>query len=99
MKKGKNKKSGNQTISACLVIHNEEKHIKRCIESFKDLGKRQLAYRISKHTKGHYWQLNFSGTGETVSELEKFLRISEDVIRFLTVREPEISQTLMKEAS
>jgi len=56
------------------------------IEEIKDLGKKQLAYRIAKHTKGHYLQLNYRGTGQVVDELERHLRLSEDVIRFLTVR-------------
>jgi len=56
------------------------------IESSKDMGKRPLAYRIAKHTKGHYIQLNYEGTGQTVEELERHLRLSEDVVRFLTVR-------------
>lgn len=55
----------------------------------KDLGKRQLAYRIAKQVKGHYFQLNYRGTGQVVEELERFLRLSEEVIRFLTVREPQ----------
>lgn len=56
------------------------------IESAKDLMKRPLAYRIAKHTKGHYFQLNYEGTGQVVEELERHLRLTEDVIRFLTVR-------------
>lgn len=56
------------------------------IGSSKDLGKKPLAYRIAKHTKGHYIQLNYEGTGQTVEELERHLRLTEDIIRFLTVR-------------
>lgn len=57
------------------------------IDSAKDLGRRQLAYRIAKQTKGHYFQLNFRGEGGVIDELERHLRLSEEVIRFLTVRE------------
>lgn len=57
------------------------------LEETKDLGKRPLAYRIAKHTKGHYFQLNYQGGGQVVEELERHLRLSEDIIRFLTVRE------------
>ena len=56
------------------------------IEAAKDLGKKPLAYRIAKHTKGHYIQLNYEGTGQTVEELERHLRLTEDIVRFLTVR-------------
>ena len=56
----------------------------------KDLGKKPLAYRIAKHLRGHYFQLNYEGTGQTVDELERFLRLSEDVIRFLTVQDESV---------
>lgn len=56
------------------------------LESTKDLGKRQMAYRIAKHLRGHYIQLNYLGTGLVLDELERHLRLSEDVIRFLSVR-------------
>lgn len=55
--------------------------------TLKDLGRRQLAYRIAKQMKGHYFQLNYRGNGQAIDELERFLRLSEDVIRFLTIHE------------
>jgi small subunit ribosomal protein S6 len=57
------------------------------VQEIRDLGKKPLAYRIAKHTKGHYFQLNFLGGGKAVEELERHLRLTEDVIRFLTVKE------------
>ena len=57
------------------------------MEPLKDLGKRQLAYRIAKQFRGHYFQLNYRGSGQVVEELERHLRLSEEAIRFLTVRE------------
>ncbi|HSA59972.1 MAG TPA: 30S ribosomal protein S6 [bacterium] len=57
------------------------------LDETRDLGKKPLAYRIAKHTKGHYFQLNYQGGGQVVEELERHLRLSEDVIRFLTVKE------------
>ncbi len=51
----------------------------------KDLGKKQLAYPIAKQTRGHYFQVNFQGTGKAVEDLERHLRLSEEAIRFLTV--------------
>src|SRR5215472_14191406 len=49
-------------------------------------GLRNLAYRIKKNRKGHYIMLNVEGTGATVAELERTMRINEDVLRYLTVR-------------
>jgi small subunit ribosomal protein S6 len=67
------------------------------ISAQRDLGKKQLAYCIAKHTKGHYFQLNFKGSGQVIEELERHLRLSEDVIRFLTVRDPGLQQTTQQE--
>ena len=49
-------------------------------------GKRRLAYLIGKHREGVYIQLNYSGDGKQVGPLEKAMRLSEDVIRYLTVK-------------
>jgi small subunit ribosomal protein S6 len=49
-------------------------------------GKRKLAYEIEKLNEGYYVLLNFNGEAETVSELERNMKISENVIRFLTVK-------------
>jgi small subunit ribosomal protein S6 len=50
-------------------------------------GKRRLAYPIAKHKEGIYVQLAHNGDGQQVATLEKAMRISEDVIRYLTVKQ------------
>ena len=50
-------------------------------------GKRRLAYPIAKHKEGIYVQLSHNGDGQQVSVLEKAMRLSEDVIRYLTVKQ------------
>ena len=50
-------------------------------------GKRRLAYQISKHKEGIYVQLSHKGDGQQVAVLEKAMRLSEDVIRYLTVKQ------------
>jgi small subunit ribosomal protein S6 len=50
-------------------------------------GKRRLAYPISKHREGIYVQLNHNGDGQQVAPLERAMRLSEDVIRYLTVKQ------------
>lgn len=52
-------------------------------------GKRRLAYELNKQKEGIYIQMNYSAPPMAVSELEKNFRISEEVIRFLTVRDGE----------
>ena len=50
-------------------------------------GKRRLAYPIAKHREGIYVQLNHNGDGQHVAPLERAMRLSEDVIRYLTVKQ------------
>ena len=50
-------------------------------------GKRRLAYQISKHKEGIYVQLSHKGDGQQVALLERAMRLSEDVIRYLTVKQ------------
>lgn len=49
-------------------------------------GLRNLSYRIQKNRKGHYVMLGLDSPADAVKELERQLRINEDVIRTLTVR-------------
>ena len=50
-------------------------------------GKRRLAYPINKNKEGIYVQLSHKGNGQQVLTLEKAMRLSEDVIRYLTVKQ------------
>ena len=50
-------------------------------------GKRRLAYPIAKHKEGIYVQLSHRGNGQQIAILEKAMRLSEDVIRYLTVKQ------------
>ncbi len=55
-------------------------------------GLRQLAYRIRKNRKGHYTMLKLEIDGKFVSELERRMRINEDILRYLTVRVDELDE-------
>ena len=50
-------------------------------------GKRRLAYQIAKHREGVYVQLSHDGDGQHVFKIEKAMRLSEDVIRYMTVKQ------------
>lgn len=50
-------------------------------------GKRRLAYQIQKHREGIYVQLSHQGDGQHIFKIEKMMRLSEDVIRYLTVKQ------------
>ncbi|HTP88182.1 MAG TPA: 30S ribosomal protein S6 [Bryobacteraceae bacterium] len=49
-------------------------------------GVRKLAYRLQKQSEGYYILLQFSATPETVKEVERRLRVSDLVMKFITVR-------------
>ena len=49
-------------------------------------GLRSLSYRIKKNRKGHYTLLNIDAPPAAVVEMERNMRINEDVLRLLTVR-------------
>jgi len=50
-------------------------------------GKRRLAYQIAKHREGVYVQLSHQGDGQHIFKIEKAMRLSEDVIRYMTVKQ------------
>jgi small subunit ribosomal protein S6 len=55
-------------------------------------GLRTLAFRIRKHRKGHYFLFNIDGPASAVHELERQVRINEDVLRCLTLRVDELQE-------
>ncbi|HUC18430.1 MAG TPA: 30S ribosomal protein S6 [Acetobacteraceae bacterium] len=55
-------------------------------------GLRNLAYRIKKNRKGHYLLLGLEAPPPAITEMERQLRINEDVLRFLTLRVPTIEE-------
>jgi small subunit ribosomal protein S6 len=56
-------------------------------------GLRGLAYRIKKNRKGHYMLLGLDASPASVHEMERQLRLNEDVLRFLTIRTDAIDDT------
>src|SRR5580704_18183164 len=49
-------------------------------------GLRNLAYRMNKNRKGHYVLFNIDAPPAAIAELERTMRINEDVLRYLTIR-------------
>jgi small subunit ribosomal protein S6 len=52
----------------------------------EEWGKRKMAYEIQKHGFGHYTYLNFVGPADIPTELERNVKIEDNIIRFLTVK-------------
>ena len=48
-------------------------------------GDKRLAYEIKKRSRGYYVRLDFCGTGALVNEMERFFRIDERVLKYMTV--------------
>ena len=55
-------------------------------------GLRGLAYRIKKNRKAHYTLLNIEAPSAAVLEMERQMRINEDVLRFMTIRVEELEE-------
>jgi small subunit ribosomal protein S6 len=63
------------------------------VEKQEYWGLRSLAYRIKKNRKGHYVLLNLVAPAKAINELERQLKINEDVLRFITVRVDAFEQS------
>ena len=57
------------------------------VDSVKEWGMRELAYKIKGETKGYYVLLNVTATPEAVKEFERIANIKENIIRYITVAE------------
>ncbi|SFV51442.1 SSU ribosomal protein S6p [hydrothermal vent metagenome] len=51
-----------------------------------DMGMRKLAYPVEKNDRGYYTVLFYKANGEAIAEIERNLKINEDIIKFLTVK-------------
>lgn len=56
------------------------------IENIDDWGRRKLAYEIQDQKEGHYVVVRFSAPSEAPREIERVLKITEGVLRYLIVR-------------
>lgn len=89
-----------------FVVHPEKgPRMKEFVEKFKKViegqqgalsqvdewGSRDLAYRIQKQSKGYYTLLRYQASGRAVEELERNLKLTDGILRYLTVRADEDS--------
>lgn len=51
-----------------------------------DMGMRKLAYTVDKQNRGYYTVLYYKADGSKIAEIERNLKINEDIIKFLTVK-------------
>ena len=75
----------NHVTSAGATVENTEK-----------MGKRRLAYDVKKFQDGQYVLFTLTADGNAIHELERRLRVTEPVLKFITVRTDEEQQRLEK---
>jgi small subunit ribosomal protein S6 len=66
------------------------------VKNVERMGKRRLAYTVRKFREGVYILLTIEGAGPVIHEVERRLRVTEPVIKFLTVRIDEEQKRLDK---
>jgi small subunit ribosomal protein S6 len=66
------------------------------IKSTEKLGRRKLAYMVKKFNDGNYVLLTIEADGSLVGEIERRLRVSEPVIKFISVRMDEEEKRVAK---
>lgn len=64
------------------IVNDNGAEVKRT----ENWGLRTLAYRINKNRKGHYTLFHIDGPSSAIVEMERNMRLHEDVIRYMTVR-------------
>jgi len=60
------------------------------VEKTENWGLKSLAYRIKKNRKAHFTLFNLEAPAAAVAEMERQMRINEDILRFMTVRVEEL---------
>jgi len=66
------------------------------ITKSESMGRRQLAYKIGRNTEGHFMLFEIEGAGSEIAELERRMRVSDQVMRYLTVRVDEDRRRAVK---
>ncbi len=66
------------------------------ITKAEDMGRRTLAYPINHRNEGHYMLLEIDGSGREIAELERRMRVNDQIVRYITVRVDEDRQRAEK---
>jgi small subunit ribosomal protein S6 len=57
------------------------------LDETRDWGSKRLAYQIRKQSDGHFYLIEYQADGDVVAELERNLRITDGVLRYVTVQQ------------
>ena len=56
------------------------------VESVENMGKKKLAYEVKKNTEGTYMLFTFEAKPDSIAELERIYRITDEIIKFIVVK-------------
>ena len=107
-----------RTYETIFIAHPDlvEEEVKALIDKMKGIienlngqlvkveewGRRKLAYKLKKLTRGYYVLIRFLGNGEVLAEIERNLRLSDGVLKYQSIKlnekAPEEAQPLVKES-
>lgn len=59
------------------------------IKEFDEMGIKKLAYNIKEEKEAFYLRFEWQGTPENISEIERYFRINDDVLKFINIRKNE----------
>ena len=59
------------------------------VDSVEEVGKKKLAYEIKKNKEGYYIVFKFESKPESIAELERMYRITDEVLKFIVIKEEE----------
>ena len=59
------------------------------VENVDEMGKRKLAYEIKKQSEGYYVVYTFEANPEFIKELERIYRITDNIMKFITIRKED----------
>jgi len=68
------------------IIERVKSEIRGEVLNVEEWEKRKLAYKINRKTEGYYVVILFQTTGDTLKELDQFLKLQEGILRHMIVR-------------
>lgn len=85
------KAAGTEQEMARVAAQLEEpiKKVGGRLETNQNMGRRRLAFRISRQTEGYYFLLRFHAPTEQVVELERLFRLNDTIVRFIILTAEE----------
>ena len=78
------------------TLQTHATHAGAAVANVEKMGKRRLAYDVKKFQEGQYVLFTLNSEGKSIHELERRMRVTEPVLKFITVRTDEEQQRLEK---